>query len=128
MNYLSPNDMVFYKNKDTTKYKTGGYFHLPKNKLLYDGIWEQNNNNEIPYIYQSWKLVDKPVPYDYYTSNKFFEIHKKMPPNLIDNTALYKNNENPKYYTYINDNMNDVCDKEISCFEDVFNKGMYPNR
>jgi hypothetical protein len=125
-NYVG--NTYIYKKKDNSKNKKTGVFYLPKNKLLYDGIWEEKNNNEVPYIYQSWKLVDKPVPFDYYTSNKLFEINEKMPYHLLDDSALYKNNENPKYYTYINDNVNDVCDKEIACFEDVFNKGMYPNR
>lgn len=111
-----------YKNKDDCTNCKSGHLYLPKNKLLYDGIWEQKNINEVPYIYETWNLVDKPIPYDYYTSNNFFQINKKMPPNLIDESAVYKNNENPKYYTYINDNKDDVCDKEIACFADVFNK------
>ena len=117
-----------YKNKNDYVSCKSDTFYLPKNKLLYDGIWESKNENENPYLYESWKLVNKPVPYDYYTSQKMFQVNKKIPKNFIDKSAVTKSTQNSKYYTYINDNMDDVCDKEIVCFENVFNKGIYPKK
>ena len=106
-------------NNNELKY---GLQCLKKNKLLYDGIWDPIINKDASYEYETWNLTNGNIYDDYYCSNKLLEINKPFPENYIDKSATPPI-EKGYYYTYFNDTQNDVCDKEISCFPQIFNTG-----
>lgn len=96
---------------------------LKKNKLLYDGIWDPKINKDASYEYETWNLTNGNLYDDYYCSNKLLEVNKPFPKDYIDMSATPPI-EDGHYYTYFNDTQNDVCDKEIQCFPEIFNTGL----
>lgn len=120
---LSPNyykDYIgyIYMNDNNKNNKNGllkNNYCLKKSKLLYDGIWESNIINDSPYKYEKWNLTNGNITDDYYCSNKLIEINKPLPLNYIDKSSTpYIKGGN--YYTYFNDNVDDIFDSEIKCF------------
>lgn len=110
------------KEKKVNQLKDGKYC-LKKSKLLYDGIWDTNIENDSPYQYESWKLTDGDLTDGYYCSNKLIEVNKPMPKNFIDKSSTPPPIPT-NYYTYFNDTVDDVFDAEIQCFPSVFNAGI----
>ena len=100
-----------------------GKYCIKKSKLLYDGIWDPIINKENPYEYESWNLTDGNLTDGYYCSNKLIEENKPFPKNYVDFSSTPPV-EGGEYYTYFNDKVDDVYDKEISCFPSVFNPGI----
>jgi len=126
---LSPN---YYKNYIGNIYiddskpvneLTKGKYCLNKGKLLYDGIWESEINKEAPYEMESWNLTNGNLTDGYYCSDKLIEVNKPFPTDYIDYSATPPITDS-KYYTYFNDDQDDVFDSEISCFSSVFNAGI----
>jgi hypothetical protein len=129
---LSPNYYKDYvgcifinENKNNENKNNENNYCLKKSKLLYDGIWESNIINDSPYKYEKWNLTNGNIindkTDDYYCSNKLIQINKPLPLNYIDksSTPYIKGGY---YYTYFNDNIDDIYDSEIKCFPSIFNK------
>lgn len=113
---------IYMNNSSDNNELTIGSQCLKKNKLLYDGIWDPVINKDSSYEYETWNLTNGNIYDGYYCSNKLLEINKPFPKNYIDKSATPPI-EKGYYYTYFNDTQNDVCDKEISCFPQIFNTG-----
>ena len=116
-------------NSNLTNDLKSGKICIPVPKLLYEGIWDQKiiydkNNNDIQT--NKWEITDGKITSDYYCSNNLIRLNKDMPPeNEITNPTATACAEGGNYYMYYNDEIDDKCDKEISCFPNVFNKGIY---
>jgi len=103
-----------------------GMYCMSKPKLLYDGIWDSKINNESPYEHETWHLTDGNLSSGYYCSDKMIEVNKPIPDDYKDKSAIYMSDQiDGGYYTYFNDNVDDVYDTEIQCFGEVFNAGIY---
>jgi len=101
-----------------------GMYCMSKPKLLYDGIWDSKINNESPYEHETWNLTDGNLSSGYYCSDKMIEVNKAIPDNYKDKSQVYMS-DGGCYYTYFNDNVDDVYDTEVQCFGEVFNAGIY---
>jgi len=119
---LSPNyyrDYIGYmymnENENNKDELPKNNYCLKKSKLLYDGIWESNIINETPYKYEKWNLTNGNITDNYYCSNKLIEMNKPLPLNYIDRSST-PNIIGGNYYTYFNDNVDDIFDSEIKCF------------
>jgi hypothetical protein len=134
---LSPNNYSNYvgdiylvkdkkKNKNNVNNKNNK-LTLQKPQLLYDGIWKsimiENNGG---YEHQYWDMTNGNIGMDNYWSNDLIRVNKKFPKNYIDETAVFENTKN-SYFAYCNDTVNDVDDKELSCFPEIFTVGITKN-
>lgn len=126
---LSPNyyknyiGSIYIDNDKKINELNNGKYCLKKNKLLYDGIWNSDIVNESPYESQLWELTDGDLSDGYYCSNKLIEVNKPFPKDLIDISSTPCPTPT-NYYTYFNDTVDDIYDKEIVCFPSVFHPGI----
>jgi hypothetical protein len=116
-----PNIIPADIRKKHTKYA------LYKPKLLYDGIWDSDMNSDNGYNFQSWTLTDGNIASGEYWSNDLIRTNKNIPPDYIDESAVTPI-VGGEYYTYCNDTVNDVEDKELTCFPSIFNTGLNVNK
>lgn len=125
-NYKNYIGSVYIDNtkKDVNQLDKGKYC-MSKPKLLYDGIWDSKINDESPYEHETWNLTNGNISKGYYCSDKIIEVNKPIPDNYKDKTAVYNNKNGQYYYTYCNDNVDDINDTEIQCFGEIFNAGIY---
>ena len=101
-----------------------GKYCLKKSKLLYDGIWDPIINKNNDFEQESWNLTNGDLYDGYYCSDKLIQVNKPLPKNYIDKSATPPIKDGD-YYTYFNDPIDDKYDIELSCFPEVFNKGIY---
>jgi len=109
--------------KETLELSKGNYC-MKKPKLLYDGIWDSNmeNNNE-GYEYQNWNLTKGNLYEGYYCSDKLLQVNKEIPPNFKDMSATPPV-EGGEYYNYLIDSYQDPLDTQLHCFGNVSPKDL----
>jgi hypothetical protein len=126
-NYVG--DIYIVKDKDRTEDNpNNSKYLLKKPLLLYDGIWKSDMQfNKTGDEHQYWDLTNGNIGIDGYWSDDLIRTNKDLPKNYIDKTAVYQDTNN-KYFTYCNDTVYDVEDKEIECFPEIFSAGMPLNK
>ena len=129
---LSPTNYSNFVGKIYTDYEMNtqneelqkGKYCLKKSKLLYDGIWDPIINKNNDFEQESWNLTNGDLYDGYYCSDKLIQVNKPLPKNYIDESATPPIKDGD-YYTYFNDLVDDKYDIELSCFPEIFNKGIY---